>query len=271
MKKILIIGKRGFIGIHLYKYLKQKYHATNISFKDLNKIKSKLDNYDFIINTSINKNYIFKRYNKKFDNDLKITNYINNNKTIYCMLSTRKVYKNGPNLKENSKILPTSNYSKNKLITEKKIIKKFKNNHLILRPSNIIGDTNAAKRVHKTFIDIFQKNIQKGFLYNNEKNFKDFLSIDKFCHIIEKIINKKLTGTFNISIGKKVYLNDLINWLNTYNKKKFKTIKNLKLGLEKESFYLNNKKLMSKIKIKNSINELKNFCYKYSREYFANS
>jgi hypothetical protein len=28
---------------------------------------------------------------------------------------------------------------------------------------------------------------------------------------------------------------------------------------------------MSKIKIKNSLNELKSFCHKYSREYFANS
>lgn len=138
-----------------------------------------------------------------------------------------------------------------------------------MRPSNIIGNTNSAKRIHKTFIDIFQKNIQKGFIYDNEKNFKDFLSINKFCEIIEKIINKKLTGTFNVSIGRKVYLNDLINWLNTYNKKKIKTIKNFKL--EKESFYLNNKKLMSKIKIKNSLNELKSFCHKYSREYFANS
>ena len=138
-----------------------------------------------------------------------------------------------------------------------------------MRPSNIIGDTNSVKRIHKTFIDIFQKNIQRGFVYDNEKNFKDFLSIDKFCQILKKIIDKKLTGIFNVSIGKKIYLNDLIKWLNKYNKKKIKTIKNLKL--KNESFYLNNKKLMTKIKIKNSLNELKNFCHKYSRKYFANS
>ena len=41
MKKILIIGKRGFIRKHLYKYLKQKNYTKNISFKDINKIKSK--------------------------------------------------------------------------------------------------------------------------------------------------------------------------------------------------------------------------------------
>jgi nucleoside-diphosphate-sugar epimerase len=269
MRKILIIGKRGFIGSHLYKYLKNKINVKIISFKNLKKFEKKLNNFDFIINTSINKNYILNRYNKKFDNDLKIVSHINNNKTIYCLLSTRKVYKSGPNLKENSKVLPKSNYSKNKLITERKISEKLKYNFIILRASNIIGNTKTSKRVHQTFIDIFQKNIQKGFVYDNEENFKDFLSIDKFCQILEKIIDKKLTGTFNISIGEKVYLNDLIRWLNKYNKKNFKTIKNLKL--EKESFYLNNKKLMSKIKIKNSLNELKSFCYKYSRGYFANS
>ena len=201
MKKVLIIGKRGFIGRHLYKYLKIKFYVKNISFKNLNKFKNNLDNYDFII-------------------------------------------------------------------TENKISKKFKNNSLILRPSNIIGDTEKSKRIHCTFIDIFQKNIQKGFVYNNGTAFKDFLSIDKFCQILQEMINKKLTGTYNISIGQKVYLNDLIKWLNKYNTRKYKIITNL--NLKNESFYLNNKKIMSKIKIKNSLNELKKFCYNYSKKKFIN-
>ena len=268
MKKVLIIGKRGFIGRHLYKYLKNKFYVKNISFKNLNKFKNNFDNFDFIINTSINKNYVSSKYNEKFDNDLKISKFINNNKTIYCFISTRKVYQTRANLREKSILSPKSYYSKNKLITEKKIIKKFKDNSLILRPSNIIGDTEKFKRIHCTFIDIFQKNIQKGFVYNNGTAFKDFLSIDKFCQILQEIINKKLTGTYNISIGQKVYLNDLIKWLNKYNTRKYKIITNL--NLKNESFYLNNKKIMSKIKIKNSLNELKKFCYNYSKKKFLN-
>ena len=181
MKKILIIGKRGFIGNHLYKYFKKKFHTKKISFKDLKKFKNKINNFDFIINTSINKNYISKKYNKKFDNDLKISEFINNKKTVYCFISTRKVYPNKANLKEISKVSPKSQYSKNKLITEDKISKKFKTNFVILRVSNIIGDTKISKRIHFTFIDIFQKNIKKGIVFNNGKAFKDFLSIDKFC------------------------------------------------------------------------------------------
>ena len=97
MKKILIIGKRGFIGNSLSKYLKKKFKITHKSFTDLNKFGSNIDNYNYVINTSINKKYIEKRYNEKFDNDLKISNFIKNDKTTYIFLSTRKVYKSKAN------------------------------------------------------------------------------------------------------------------------------------------------------------------------------
>jgi len=267
MKKVLIIGKRGFIGQHLYKFLRNSFHLKNISFKDVKKFKKRLNNFDFIINSSINKKYILRKYNEKFDNDYKISKLINNQKTIYCLISTRKVYPSRANLNENSKLTPKSHYSKNKLITEQKITKKLKKNFLILRVSNIIGNTDISKRIHNTFIDIFQRNIKKGILFDNGKAFKDFLSIDKFCQILEKIIKKKLTGIYNVSIGQKVYLNDLISWLNKFNTNKFKIKKNV--NLNKDSFYLNNKKLMSKIKIQNSIKELKTYCQKYSKRKFS--
>ena len=59
-------------------------------------------------------------------------------------------------------------------------------------------------------------------MFDNGRSFKDFLSIDKFCQILKKIIEIKLTGTYNVSIGQKVYLNDLISWLNKFNKKELK-------------------------------------------------
>ena len=52
---------------------------------------------------------------------------------------------------------------KNKYITERKILNTLKNRALILRISNIIGlDENKRNRkLHKTFIDVFIKNIKK--------------------------------------------------------------------------------------------------------------
>ena len=254
MIRILIIGKRGFIGNNLYKYLKKFYSVTHKSYKDLKKFKSNLNNYNFVINTSINRNYINKRYNIKFDNDIKISNFIDKDKTIFIFLSTRKVYKPRSNLKENSKLAPKTNYAKNKLITEKKLVKRFSKDIIILRISNIIGDKNKIKRLHNTFVDIFFQNVKKGYIFKNKNDYKDFISINKFCEIIKNIIKKNLRGTFNVSIGRKIFLNEIVNWLNKFNKKKVKTYKT---RLKEDCFYLNNKKLMSKIKISNSLSELK--------------
>lgn len=266
MIRILIIGKRGFIGNNLYKYLKKSYSVTHKSYRDLAKFKSNINNYNFVINTSINGNYINKRYNVKFDNDIKISNFIDKGKTIFIFLSTRKVYKPRSNLKENSKLAPKTNYAKNKLITEKKLVKKFSKDIIILRISNIIGDKSKIKRLHNTFVDIFFQNVKKGYIFENKNDYKDFISINKFCEIIKNIIKKDLRGTFNVSIGRKIFLNEIVNWLNKFNKKKIKTYKT---QLKKDCFYLNNKKLMSKIKIKNSLSELRNYCYKISRKKFC--
>ena len=267
MKKILIIGKRGFLGNSLSKYLKKFYYVKQISFRETKKFKNKINNFDYIVNTSIDKKYIYNKYNEKFDNDLKISKLIYNKKIIYIFISTRKVYPSKPNLKESSKLTPRSNYSKSKLITEQKLNKQLKNNLVILRVSNIIGDKISIKKIHRTFIDIFFENIKRGIVIDNGSTFKDFLSIDKFCQIFANIIKKNLVGIYNVSIGQKVYLNDLINWLNKFNKKELKKINIIKKN--NESFYLNNKKLMSKIKIKNSLLDLKRYCYQLSKKKFS--
>ena len=100
-------------------------------------------------------------------------------------------------------------------------------------------------------------------MLDNGKNYKDFIGVDKFCEIIKKSF-KKLRGVFNVSI--EIFLNDIIGWLNKFKKqKKLKLIKNNK---KTDSFYLNNKKLMSKISIKNSKSDLMKYCFKISKKNF---
>ena len=72
-----------------------------------------------------------------------------------------------------------------------------------------------------------------------------------------------------MSLGKKVYLNKLVEWLNTNNNKKLTKL-NLKKGFNNDSFTLNNQKLMKKLKIKNSLTELKKDCITVSRKIFKN-
>ena len=266
MDKTIIIGKRGFLGNSLYKYLRRKTNCRLISFNDFKKNKINVKNYAHIINCSIDLNYIKKKYDEKFDNDLKISRFIKGSKVKLIILSSRKIYKSGPNLKENSSPDPKSNYSKNKLITERKLSKILKRKLLILRVSNIIGDKSKTKNLHSTFVDAFFKNAKKGLIFNNKAQYKDFISIEKFNQIMFKIIKIDLHGIYNVSIGRKINTNSLIKWLNHYNIKNCK-VKNIKK--DEQSFYLNNNKLMKKIRIKNSVNDLKKYCLKLSKKTFS--
>ena len=184
------------------------------------------------------------------------------------MLSTRKIYKLKFNIKESDKKNPICNYSKNKLLSECSVEKILINRTLVLRISNIIGLPNNNKRkLQNTFSDIFFKMAKKGFIYRNSKTYKDFISIKKFNQIALELIKKNSFGLFNVSLGKKIYINQLITWLNFYNSKKIKII-NPKNSFNNDSFTLNNKKLMHKIKIKNDVIDLKNECLKISKSFF---
>ena len=270
MKKILVIGKRGFISLNLIRYLKKKkIILSSIHFENFLKKKSQfLSKFDFVINCSSNISFTEKKYDPLNDNDLLIALKISNFKTKLITLSSRKVYEIKSNAKETDITKPLCNYSKNKLISEISVQKILNNKSLILRISNIIDiPINNKRKIHQTFVDIFFKKIKEGIKYENKKNFKDFLPITKFNEIVFKLIQKNAFGIYNVSLGKKVYINDVIMWLNSYNKKKIKTIK-MKKSFKNDNFTLNNKKLLNFLKISISVDNLKNECLLISKKFF---
>ena len=267
-KRILIIGLKGLIGGNLFNYFKtKKINVYQLSFESFLKNKN-INKFDVIINCTSNQKFIKNQYQDRNDNDLIIAKIILHSKTKLVMLSTRKVYKAKFDINELDKEKPNCNYSKNKVISEISIREILANRVLILRISNIISLPNTNKRkLHKTFSDIFFEMAKKGFIYENNKAYKDFISIKKFNQIVLELIKKNSFGLFNVSLGKKIYINQLITWLNFYNLKKIKII-NPKKSFNNDSFTLNNKKLMHKIKIKNDVIDLKNECLRISRSFF---
>ena len=183
-KRILIIGLKGLISSNLFNYLKtKKVKVYQLSFENYLENKNKnVNNFDFIINCTSNHKFIENQYQDRNDNDLRIAKKIIHSKTKLVMLSTRKVYKPKYNIRENTILKPICNYSLNKSITEKQLSKIFNKRLTILRISNLIGLplNNINKKLHYTFMDHFFYNIHKGIIYKNGKNFKDFISIDKF-------------------------------------------------------------------------------------------
>ena len=268
-KKLLIIGRKGFLGSNLIKFLKKNMNLTTSNFENFisdNQIYNK--KYDYIINCSSNKSFLNKKHSLKNDNDFIIANKIRDSETKLIMFSTRKIYKPKYNIKETDFKKPICNYSKNKLISENLVKKTLKNKSLILRVGNVIGLPVINKRkIHKTFVDIFFDKAKSGIIYKNPRIYKDFLHISMLNRMVFELIKKNAFGTYNLSSSKKIFLNEIVNWLNFYNKKKI--IKILpKKSFNNDSFTLNNTKLMNKIKIKNSSNDLKNECMKISKNFF---
>ena len=269
--KIIVIGKKSFLGSNLSSYLKKKNLIISLDYKSFVKKKvSFIKNFNFIINCTSNHSYVENKYLKKNDFDLIIANKIKKLNIKMIMLSSRKVYKKGTNLKESSTLRPKSNYSKNKLRTEKALLKILKKKILILRISNVIGlNIKKHNKLHKVFIDIFYENIKKGLILNNKDFYKDFIPVNKFCEIVEKLIIINAYGTYNVSLGKKIFLRKIISWLNFYNKKEIKFVDSIKKDLP-DNFTLNNDKLMNAIKIKNTTLDLKKYCINLSKKLFKN-
>ena len=138
-KKILIIGKKSFVTSILKEELKKYFFIKIIDFENFLRKKEDIKKFNCIINCSLNKRYITKKYNFKNDFDYIIAKEIKDLDINYILFSTRKVYKIGDNLRENSLKKPLNIYSKNKLITENRLLALLKNKILILRVSNLIG------------------------------------------------------------------------------------------------------------------------------------
>ena len=259
--RLLLIGKKSFISNVLYRNLRKKIKIKKISFEDFKRYDNFfLKKFTHICNCSIKKQYQKQKYSLRNDIDTYIANKLKKFKIKYIFLSSRKVYFPKYNIKETSKLKPISNYSKNKLITEKKIEKILPNNHLILRISNIIGKTNIkvnSRKVSITFIDNFHK-LKKRKKVFYENFYKDFLSEKQFSNIFYQILKKNLQGIYNVSLGKKVYISEIIHALNK--KKKDDRFYPLK-ATSNDNFVLNNKKLLRMINLKINKKNLLDYCY----------
>jgi nucleoside-diphosphate-sugar epimerase len=224
-----------------------------------------------VLNCSLHRKYVLGKYNKKYDLDYHVLNKIKNLKINYIFLSSRKIYKSKLNILEIGKTLPKNNYEKNKLITENYIKKTIPNNYLILRISNIIGPriTNN-KRSHNLFLDNFILNLKNNLLLNHKNSFKDFISINQFTNIFLKIILINLKGVFNVSLGKKVYVSEILQWLTSSSKKSY-NVKNYSINMtyNSDSFTLNNEKLKNALNISIKKKDLKIYCLNLSKKIFS--
>ena len=266
-KNLIIVGKKSFLGTNIFKSLKIKKKII-LSYNEFCKLDDNtISKFNYICNCAVKKNYKNKKYSTRNDIDVLISQRITKFNIKYIFLSSRKVYQPKYNLNENDLTKPIDHYSKNKVITENYLKKNLKNNVLILRISNIIGLKlkKNYRKINDTFFDNYLKLLKKNkkIIFNNF--FKDFISIDQFTKTFSLILKYDLKGIYNLSLGKKIYLSEIIGWLNSSNKNR-ENFKPSKKILNIDSFTLNNNKLYKKINYKPKKIDLKKFCLRLSKK-----
>lgn len=201
-KKILILGKNGFLAKNLAaKLRKTDFVITFGTRKEINQkitVKNLLNlnlNFDYIINCA-GEGTVNQSYRTKFNNDLDITknvisyiiNHQSNTKLIH--ISTASVF--GNSIKK-SKLKPISPYAYRKLSCEKLIIKKLRNRSLdykILRFFSIYGNGLRKQILWDACNKIKRKN---PIFFGSGDEVRSWMHIDDFCKILIKVMNLNKT------------------------------------------------------------------------------
>ncbi|OED34632.1 hypothetical protein AB832_07100 [Flavobacteriaceae bacterium (ex Bugula neritina AB1)] len=213
MSKILIIGENSFLGRNLHSFLKEKKFQTKIiSHKNITE--STIKNSSIVINFAINPIFYEAKYRNSINFDLSFIDFIKNSDTRYIFLSSRKVYSSFMDipLKETDPTYPSTNYGKNKLISEQIVLNKVQEKALVLRLSNVVGfEPIVGRKTIMAYIinSIVEKRaISVNTTYNTRK---DFLPLPLFCEVLTHFISNWQSGIFNVGSGIGYKLGEVID------------------------------------------------------------
>lgn len=204
--KILVIGSNSFIGKHFIQYClecKDDIDCKSCSHKEIPK---DINNYDWVVNFSINPRYYSSKYSVNIDQDLSIVNKLETANPRYVMISSRLVYVDKDDtslLTEQSETNFNQNslYGINKRITETACIRKYpKDRLLIIRASNIIG----LEPGRRTFMGVAQESLLKRgeiILDIKKEVRKDFIPVETFVKYLLEVMLSGFTGIMNMGSG----------------------------------------------------------------------
>ena len=241
IKKLIIgySGKKSFLAKCFRKKYKKKYefkcYSGNINhhLKFFKWIQKNSDLNIFINFAAItDPNKCFKHKSKavrtNYESPKKIIDIINKANlkkfNYFLFLSSSHVFKNSFNkLNENSLKKPKNFYGHTKLLFEKYILSNKKKLNFDIGVARIFNYYNENRSKNFFINDVRRKlnSKNKEIKFNNVNTYRDFISIKNINSALFHMIDNKLKGDFNICSGKKIYLPDIINFLNS---KKNKTI-----------------------------------------------
>lgn len=115
-------------------------------------------------------------------------------------------------------------YIKHKLFIEHFIENNFKD-YIILRLPIIVGNTENKNQLLPFLYDKIIKNEK---LYIKQNTYRDLIDVSDIPKITKFLIDKNHKGKFNISLGNKILVEDIVNYILYINKIFFKNINYVK-------------------------------------------
>jgi nucleoside-diphosphate-sugar epimerase len=204
--KVLVIGSNSYLAKAFLKECDEIYKTLFVVKCLHNEIPENLNEFDCVINFSINPDYYNEKYCEDNDQDLLIVKKLLTKKPLYVMISSRLVYGESHNLspfREDQVVdhIELTQYAKNKRLTEINCIENYPTDKLlIIRASNIIG----LEFGRKTFMGIAQKSLKLNnqiFLDISGESKKDFLPVEVFSNYLLSLIFSRSTGIINVGSG----------------------------------------------------------------------
>lgn len=228
-KNILITGANGFVGKNLVNFLNE-YHNVYPSGRNNNihNYKNYIQTnqisdikFDIIIHLgfSISRDDSLQSYMEQLDSikyTFLISNLAKNNKSKIIFPSTLLVYQK-----------PNCFYSLTKTICEE-FIQVNNKNFLIFRIGVLYGK--GQKNMFLPNIIFNSVNNKETIIFGGEQQ-RDFLHINDFCNLINKSINCKIDGIYDVGFGILHKINDIIKYIEECIGKKL----SLKYELEDEN------------------------------------
>lgn len=236
VRKVFLFGQNGFIGTHIYNFLKKKKNIKiiqNISFIRKKKFTQKY--YSKYWSKVVNKcdTVVYLSFNNDLD-DLRKNPRISFIETLHPLymlcevlrntkkefkiiyLSTASLYGNNVKLpvNEKSNIELYNIYEKLKYFSEQILINsKIKNlNYNILRLSNVYGEniSNRKQSNRQVLTKVIENAIcnKEIKVFGSGNYYRDFVHVKDVCQVINKLIAriKIKNEIFNIGSGKKLKL-----------------------------------------------------------------
>ena len=258
IKKIIILGNKGFIGNGLETFLHKNITDIDVIGLDMpeydlssscciKKLKNIFDSDSVVIFLASRKRQFGDDLNS-FKYNLSITNnvceaLINKQVKRLIYFSSAAVYGediHNVNITEETPVNPTSYYGISKYSSEC-LLQKVCNNLLLLRPATIYGygdkgDTYGPVRfLNRAF------NERKLITWGDGKELREFIYIDDLIKLLKILIFSHINGVLNIASGRSYSFSDSLNFVKRITSKQIEIESKLRTKTKVDNIFLNSK------------------------------